>query len=729
MPRLLVWLAAAVAVLVAAGPAYARSSVGGKGFPSLAPMKWAQDSTKIFLTVSLGCKRDVKFKPTRDTFALSCTDAAGVVQTTTMLLREDILPDQSACTSKGGDEVCTLRKLHDHFWDRLPHSESEARNVKQDWSRWKDESEDSSPTDEPYSTKKEQKHVKTVTGSGFEEAVKSSSAVFVDASLPWCTQCAFTRKAFASAAAQLGGAQTSYGKSKPVSFVFLNALEEREAARAFNVSCSFPCKFFVARHGDDAAPEEIDAKGQESDIVQAIEARMAPLLSKVSTEEEVEAFAKRHAVSALALIKGGLMSKADASAEYAALKAAAAMLRGKVAVMWSDKAVGGASPPAMQLWVNGSQPRQVQLSTNSTVLARNLVAWSWGYDMFNYSWNKRELFDKVGLPVAHVFLDDAAATPETVQVFAAAAQEMRGKMAFVRLGRNDAFMLKDFGLPADSLPAFGIADAFDSKAKRYGMPDERLLPSPPKEIPDPSVSKPAEWNDEDDGEWEAPLIPNPEYTPSRRAARFTTAALVAFAHDFVAGKLRPSYKSEPVPSVDAPPGQVRVVVYANSHLQGAGTVSETGETEAVLLLLYKPWGASKDKALSVISKVADAFLNLPAMRVGKMDTAKNHIDAARFPNVDEYAAEPRVFLLAGAAVHEFTGPLAQGEILKFVAKNVPAVKAAWATKVKPRLAELKEAAEAAKRRAREAKEKEELAHAAEKKRLDDLAGERRLCYS
>ena len=196
-----------------------------------------------------------------------------------------------------------------------------------------------------------------------------------------------------------------------------------------------------------------------------------------------------------------------------------AMLRGKVAVMWSDKAMGGASPPGMQLWVNGSQPRQVQLSTNSTVLARNLVAWSWGYDMFNYSWNKRELFDKVGLPVAHVFLDDAAATPETVQVFAAAAQEMRGKMAFVRLGRNDAFMLKDFGLPADSLPAFGIADAFDSKAKRYGMPDERLLPSPPKEIPDPSVSKPAEWNEEDDGEWEAPLVPNPEYTPSRRAAR------------------------------------------------------------------------------------------------------------------------------------------------------------------------------------------------------------------
>lgn len=33
----------------------------------------------------------------------------------------------------------------------------------------------------------------------------------------------------------------------------------------------------------------------------------------------------------------------------------------------------------------------------------------------------------------------------------------------------------------------------------------------PEQIPDPDASKPEDWDDEDDGEWEAPMIPNPEF--------------------------------------------------------------------------------------------------------------------------------------------------------------------------------------------------------------------------
>ena len=33
----------------------------------------------------------------------------------------------------------------------------------------------------------------------------------------------------------------------------------------------------------------------------------------------------------------------------------------------------------------------------------------------------------------------------------------------------------------------------------------------PAEIPDPEASKPDDWDDEDDGEWEAPMIDNPDY--------------------------------------------------------------------------------------------------------------------------------------------------------------------------------------------------------------------------
>jgi len=52
--------------------------------------------------------------------------------------------------------------------------------------------------------------------------------------------------------------------------------------------------------------------------------------------------------------------------------------------------------------------------------------------------------------------------------------------------------------------------------------DEKKIPDPedkkpagyddiPAEIPDPDASKPDDWDDEEDGEWEPPLIDNPEY--------------------------------------------------------------------------------------------------------------------------------------------------------------------------------------------------------------------------
>jgi hypothetical protein len=33
----------------------------------------------------------------------------------------------------------------------------------------------------------------------------------------------------------------------------------------------------------------------------------------------------------------------------------------------------------------------------------------------------------------------------------------------------------------------------------------------PRQIPDPKATKPEDWSDEDDGEWEPPMIDNPEF--------------------------------------------------------------------------------------------------------------------------------------------------------------------------------------------------------------------------
>jgi calreticulin len=57
--------------------------------------------------------------------------------------------------------------------------------------------------------------------------------------------------------------------------------------------------------------------------------------------------------------------------------------------------------------------------------------------------------------------------------------------------------------PDDWVNDAKMADPTDLKPEGY---DDILA-----EIPDPDASKPEDWDDDDDGEWEAPMIDNPDY--------------------------------------------------------------------------------------------------------------------------------------------------------------------------------------------------------------------------
>jgi len=57
--------------------------------------------------------------------------------------------------------------------------------------------------------------------------------------------------------------------------------------------------------------------------------------------------------------------------------------------------------------------------------------------------------------------------------------------------------------PSDWVDEAKIPDPTDKKPEGYD--------DIPKQIPDPSAEKPDDWNEEEDGEWEPPMIDNPEY--------------------------------------------------------------------------------------------------------------------------------------------------------------------------------------------------------------------------
>lgn len=52
----------------------------------------------------------------------------------------------------------------------------------------------------------------------------------------------------------------------------------------------------------------------------------------------------------------------------------------------------------------------------------------------------------------------------------------------------------------------------------------------PEHIPDPDAKKPEDWDDEMDGEWEPPMIQNPEYKVTPDFA-FLTASACLFCID------------------------------------------------------------------------------------------------------------------------------------------------------------------------------------------------------
>lgn len=73
----------------------------------------------------------------------------------------------------------------------------------------------------------------------------------------------------------------------------------------------------------------------------------------------------------------------------------------------------------------------------------------------------------------------------------------------------------------DFLPPKMIKDPAQSKPADWV--DEAQIPDPqdkkpagyddiPAQIPDPDAEKPEDWDDDEDGEWEAPMIDNPEYS-------------------------------------------------------------------------------------------------------------------------------------------------------------------------------------------------------------------------
>jgi len=104
----------------------------------------------------------------------------------------------------------------------------------------------------------------------------------------------------------------------------------------------------------------------------------------------------------------------------------------------------------------------------------------------------------------------------------------------------------------DLLPPKEIKDP--SQSKPADWVDQKTIPDPedkkpegwddiPKEIPDPDAKKPEDWDDELDGEWEAPMIDNPDYKGEWKPKTIPNPAYKGeWVHPMIPN---PDYKEDP----------------------------------------------------------------------------------------------------------------------------------------------------------------------------------------
>jgi FKBP-type peptidyl-prolyl cis-trans isomerase len=260
--------------------------------------------------------------------------------------------------------------------------------------------------------------------------------------------------------------------------------------------------------------------------------------------------------------------------------------------------------------------------------------------LVDYSWERRDLVERLGLPCISVFVDDEAsgtdATPAPSYLADAAravlsevAAELRGRVVFLILKRStSSYMMEDYGFGSTQpLPAVGISDSFDYDAPKFGYQGELLA-----------------------------------------------APLRAYVTDYLAGRLKPTIKSAPPPDEAWQLGTPQTVV--GSTLEAEVVASEMD----VLLCLHAPY--SFEKLNATLHRLAMVVAPATMAKVATMDTMSNFFDPATFGGtVEKYHAEPVLVVWSGKgeerSMRKFKGKANLKTLLPFLKKHSTSLREHW----------------------------------------------------
>jgi hypothetical protein len=446
------------------------------------------------------------------------------------------------------------------------------------------------------------------------------------------------------------------------------------------------CFLYVIKPGEDWQKVDALHPSQEK-LKELLQLHLDPLVTVIEGEEANAQFKSKHDRAVV-----GSFSSLD-SADYKQFSGHAQRLLNHVRF--------GAiiDPAASTTSVSMTNAQGVEVRGDVHGASENMTLYYLAHTMplmQNYSYEGKQELEALSLPIVHVWHSDDEATfwDTTAPKIAEAASLLRGVAQFVLNTKSESYKMAEFGLDRSALDqplglALAVAKGDDDK---YGY--EPLL--------------------EEYGYEPAPEIFLEE--------GFWSGKVVAFVEDVRNNKVKPSYKSEPLPS-----GQTQAAG-TTGKLVWKSLAGGAAAEEDQLVMLCKTWTSKVDKARTAIARISRAVKAVEGIRVLEYNYEENHVDSAIFPGVATTESDLYVFFrVAGKAkAVQYKGKLKQADLLKFLKKRSPAVKHGWDA-IKAELALVKDEL-AAKKKAEEeaaaAKKAEEEEAAAKKAEEEEAAAKK-----
>jgi len=565
--------------------------------------KWGQSKELVFLSVMVRDLDQTSVSvalPTEGELQFRARNARGEEFSLDLPLREDVKPDAlkweiSPRTDKWGTAVAiSLGKQNEHRWDLLVTDPKRFRGaMDKDWAR---EDQTLEPEEEAPYAEDHAAYLTSLTAKSINGTLAKFSPVIVNVRYPWCSQCKSQDDTFAKAA-KLAKAKGKKDKAwKKAAFAVVDAREERGLARWLGAKCDFNCEYQVFTEGE--APVALKSKWSESELLGEVAKFLGPAV-RVLGAAEAEAARERN-TTCLA----GFAS--DKDPRFVMYKKVASLMRGELvfaATLGEEKAV--------EIWPHG---QNFSFKYDGTWDDNGTALYDWLRPrsiplLQAYDWQHRETYEKLGLPLAKVWINDEDKNPSFEKIVRHAVRRVAkryiGKIAFVEQKKSTySYELRDYGLNQPELyPAFGIASNASYNSVKYGF----------EITADVAPSVQDFWRDADKA----------------------IDSLAAFC-DKVLGGTWPEAHESGAPHTNWTRGNVKKLVWK--------TYKEVQSPDTPLLLeVYGKYRSDNEKRLKEVENLARLLEpHAEALTVASYDAADNHLPQAEFKR-DKYSSDTEWF--------------------------------------------------------------------------------------